>query len=119
LTIRQGDIYFVDLADPCLSEPGYPHYVVVVQSNEFNDSDIRTVLVSCLTTNVNRANAPGNVLLAPGEGDLPEQSVVNVSQTFTMDERDLDDRRGGLDYVRMRDVVAGIRRVLEGAQGLP
>jgi mRNA interferase MazF len=92
---------------------------VVVQSNEFNDSEIRTVLVTCLTTNLSRANAPGNVPLSPGEGDLPEQSVVNVSQTFTMDERDLDDKRGGLDYVRMRDVVGGIRRLLEGARGLP
>jgi mRNA interferase MazF len=109
----------VELADPCFSEPGYPHYVVVVQSNEFNDSGIRTVLVSCLTTNLSRANAPGNVLLSPGEGDLPEQSVVNVSQTFTMDERDLDDRRGGLDHVRMRDVVGGLRRLLEGERGLP
>jgi mRNA interferase MazF len=92
---------------------------VVVQSNEFNDSGIRTVLVTCLTTNLSRARSPGNILLSPGEGDLPEQSVVNVSQTFTMDERDLDDRRGGLDHVRMREVVGGIRRLLEGAQGLP
>ena len=82
---------------------------MVVQSNEFNNSDIRTVLVSCLTTNLDRANAPGNVSLATGEGDLPEQSVVNVPQTFTMDEGDLDDRRGGLDHVRMRDVVAAGR----------
>jgi mRNA interferase MazF len=109
----------VELADPCFSEPGYPHYVVVVQSNEFNDSDIRTVLVSCLTTNLSRANSPGNVLLVPGEGDLPEQSVVNVSQTFAMDERDLDDGRGGLDHVRMREVVGGITRLLEGEHGLP
>ena len=92
---------------------------MVVQSNEFNESDIRTVVVCCLTTNLKRADAPGNVLLNPGEGDLPKQSVVNVSQIFAMDERDLDDKRGGLDHVMMRDVVAGIRLILEGERGLP
>ena len=92
---------------------------MVVQSNEFNDSDIRTVVVRCLTTTLSRANAPGNVLLYPGEGGLPEHSAVNVSQMFTVDKRDLNDRRGALDYERMRDVVEGIRLLLEGEQGLP
>lgn len=119
MTIRQGDIYFVGFDDPCGSEPGYPHYVVVAQSNDFNDSDLRTVVVCCLTTNLSRGDSPGNVLLNPGEGGLPKQSVANVSQIVTMDVRDLEDRRGALDYVRMREVVAGIELVLNGEQGLP
>ena len=119
MTIRQGDVYFVRLADPCLSEPGYPHYVVVVQSNDVNESNINTTLVCCLTTTLSRANAPGNVLLVPGEGGMPEPSVVNVSQMLTMDKRDLDDKRAGLDHVRMREVIEGIKWVLEGERGLP
>jgi mRNA interferase MazF len=119
LTVRQGDIYFVSLAPPTDFEPGYPHYVVVVQSNEVNESDVNTAIVCCLTTTLSRADAPGNVLLAPGEGGMPEQSVVNVSQMLTLDKRRLTDRRAVLDHVRMREVVAGIRLVLEGERGLP
>lgn len=120
MTVRQGDIYFYPFDEPCESEIGYPHYVVVVQSNDLNESKINTVVVCCLTTTISRANDPTNVLLSPGEGGpgLPKRSVVNVSQILTMNKSDLTDKRGALDYVRMRDVVAGIRLVLEGERGL-
>jgi hypothetical protein len=36
-----------------------------------------------------------------------------------VNKRDLEDRRAALDYVRMREVVAGIRLLLEGERGLP
>jgi mRNA interferase MazF len=117
--VRQGDVYFVHLDAPCESEPGFPHYLLVVQSNDLNESDINTVVVCCLTTTLSRARSPGNVLLAPGEGGMPEQSVVNVSQMLTVNKSRLTDRRAVLDHVRMREVVAGIRLLLEGEQGLP
>ncbi len=68
--IRQGDIYWVDLEEPSGSEPGYRHPHVVLQNNVFNQSRIRTVIVCPLTTNLKRADAPGNVLLDEGEGGL-------------------------------------------------
>jgi mRNA interferase MazF len=117
--VRQGDVYFVNLDVPCESEPGYPHFLLVVQSNDLNESDINTVVVCCLTTTLSRADAPGNVLLAPGEGGIREQSVVNVSQMLTVNKSDLQDKRGALDHVRMRDVIVGIRLILEGERGLP
>jgi mRNA interferase MazF len=92
---------------------------VVVQSNELNASDVNKVVVCCLTTTISRANAPGNVLLAPGEGGMPEQSVVNVSQMLTANKSDLTDKRAALDFVRMRDVIAGIELILKGERGLP
>lgn len=119
MPIRQGDVYFVNLDDPCESDPGFPHYLLVVQSNDLNESDINTVVVCCLTTTLSRARAPGNVLLAPGEGGMPEQSLVNVSQMLTVNKSDLTDRRAVLDFARMREVIAGIRLILEGERGLP
>jgi mRNA interferase MazF len=117
--IRQGDVYLVNLDDPRESEPGYPHYLLVVQSNDLNDSDISTVVVCCLTTTRSRAHSPGNVVLVPGEGGMPEQSVVNVSQMLTVNKSELTDKRAVLDHVRMREVIAGIRLILEGERGLP
>jgi mRNA interferase MazF len=55
---------------------------VVIQNNIFNRSRINTVVVCALTSNLHRANAPGNVPLEPSEANLPKQSVVVVSQIF-------------------------------------
>ena len=43
-----------------------------------------------------RAEAPGNVLLYPDEANLPTQSVVNVSQIYTVDKKDLMEKIGTL-----------------------
>jgi mRNA interferase MazF len=86
----------------------------VIQSNDFNRKAMRTVVVCELTSVLRRANDKGNVLLAPGEGGLPEQSVVNVSRIVTLDRRELGNRMGALDFYRMREVMDGIRCVLEG-----
>ena len=111
--IRQGEVFWVDLGDPAGSEPGYRHPHVVVQNDVFNLSRISTVVVCALTSNLQRAQAPGNVLLEPGEADLPKQSVVNVSQLFTVDKLQLVDRIGRLSSRRVRQIVGGINLVLE------
>lgn len=113
MVINQGDVYWVDLGDPTGSGPGYRHPHVVVQNNLFNRSQIKTVVVCALTSNLKRANAPGNVLLAKGEANLPKQSVVNVSQIFTIDKSQLDEYIGTLSPKRVREILDGIQLVLE------
>ena len=112
MVIRQGDVYWVDLGEPSGSEPGYRHPCVVVQNDVFNQSRIRTVVVCALTSNLKRAEAPGNVLLEKGEANLPKQSVVNVSQIFTVDKTQLGDHIGTLSPRRVRQILAGILLVL-------
>ena len=111
--IRQGDIYWVDLQEPIGSEPGFRHPHVVVQNDVFSCSRIHTVVVCALTSNLQRAEAPGNVLLKLGEANLPKQSVVNVSQIFTVDKRQLEEKIGSLSTLRIREILEGIRLVLE------
>ncbi len=113
MVIRQGDVYWVDLGEPVGSEPAYRHPCVVVQNNLFNQSRIRTVVVCALTSNLKRAGAPGNVLLEKGEAHLPKQSVVNVSQIFTVDKRQLGEYIGTLSSRRVQQILEGIRLVLE------
>ena len=113
MVIQQGDIYWVDLGEPIGSEPGFRHPHVVVQNDVFNGSRIHTVVVCALTSNLQRAEAPGNVLLKPGEANLPKQSVVNVSQIFTVDKRQLEEKIGSLSTLRVREILEGIRLVLE------
>ena len=111
--MRQGDVHWVDLGEPEGSEPGYRHPHVVIQNNVFNQSRIGTVVVCAITSNLKRAGAPGNVLLATGEAGLAKRSVVNVSQIFTVDKSQLGDRIGALSGRRMREVLDGVHLLIE------
>jgi mRNA interferase MazF len=82
---------------------------VVVQDDVFNHSRITTVVVCALTSNLQRANEPGNVLLDVGEGNLPEQSVVVVSQVSSIDKTRLGARIGSLSDARVEQILAGLR----------
>jgi mRNA interferase MazF len=113
MVIDQGDIYWVDLGEPSGSSPGYRHPHVVIQNNVFNRSRINTVGVCALTLNLRRAEAPGNVLLEEGEGNLPKQSAVNVSQIYTVDKKDLVEKIGSLSRRRIRQVLEGVMLVIE------
>ena len=113
MVINQGDIYWVDLGETEGSEPGYRHPHVVVQNNLFNSSQIRTVVVCPLTTNLKRASAPCNVLIHQKESNLPKQSVVNVSQVFTVDKAQLEEYVGTLSPKRVRQILDGISLVLD------
>ena len=113
MTIKQGDIYWVDLGIPKGSEPGYRHPHVVIQNNVYNMSKINTIVVCALTSNLRRAAAPGNVLLKEGEANLPKDSVVNISQIITVDKTDLIERIGSLSLSRMQQVIEGFKLLLE------
>jgi len=113
MVINQGDIYSVDLGDPAGSGPALLHPHIVIQNNVFNRSRIRTVVVCALTSNLRRASAPGNIVLEPDEANLPKQSVVNVSQVFTVDKADLGEYIGTLSRKRIYEILDGIRLVLE------
>ena len=111
--IRQGDLYWIDLGEPEGSAPGYRHPHVVVQNDVYNESRINTVVVCALSSNLKRASAPGNVELKQGEAGLPKASVVVVSQIFTVDKSQLDERIGTLGEDRVRQILAGIDLVLQ------
>jgi mRNA interferase MazF len=111
--IRQGDLFWVDLGEPSGSGPGLRRPFVVVQNDLFNRSRLATVIMCALTSNLRRAAAPGNVLLAQDEGNLSQDSVVNVTQLFTIDKGELTDRIGRLGNDRVADILRGIRLVLD------
>ena len=110
--LAQGDVFWAEI-EPVDSSPGYARPFLVIQNDVFNRSRISTVVTCALTTNLRRAGDPGNVLLSPGEANLPEQSVVNVSQIATVDQRRLRARIGTLSSERIREVLRGVDLVLQ------
>lgn len=113
MVINQGDIYWIELDEPTESEPGYSHPHVVVQNNVFNASRINTVIVCALTSNIKRVETPGNVLLEKGEANLSKQSVVLVSQIFTVDKTQLGEFIGTLSERRVKQIIEGIYLMTE------
>jgi mRNA interferase MazF len=109
MIIKQGDICWVPLEELNGLDPGYIHPHVVIQDNVFNRSRIKTVVVCALTTNIKRAKAPGNVLLEPGEANLPKQSVVVVSQVSTVNKTQLGEYVGSLTEQRINQILAGMQ----------
>jgi uncharacterized protein (TIGR02246 family) len=103
-TLARGDIFWIA---PPAPGPAHPH--VVVQDDVLNRSRIPTVVVVALTSNLHRANEPGNVLLAPGEGSLPRQSVAVVSQIDSIEKSRLGERIGSLSPARVDEIIAGLR----------
>ncbi len=107
--VQQGDVFWIE-ADPSRgSIPGSPHPHVVVQEDVFNQSRISTVIACALTSNLNRATEPGNVLLEPGEGNLEKQSVVIVSQVSSVYKTRLGEHIGTLSAERVQQILAGMR----------
>jgi mRNA interferase MazF len=67
------------------------------------------VVVCTLTSNLHRANEPGNVLLDVGEGNLPKRSVVIVSQVSSVEKARLGERIRALSEARVEQILAGLR----------
>ena len=109
VNIRRGDVYWVEPDAPPGSGPGVSHPHVVVQDDVFNRSRIGTVVVCALTSNLNRASEPGNVLLDPGEANLPRQSVVVVAQVSSVRKAQLGEFLGTLSEARVEQILAGLR----------
>lgn len=107
--IDRGDLYWIGPDDARGPAPTYGHPHVVVQDDLFNHSRVATVVVCALTTNLQKATEPGNVLLEPGEGNLPKQSAVVVSQIASVEKARLGERMGSLSEARVAQILAGLR----------
>lgn len=106
MTVRRGDLFWLE-PDGARDSVAHPH--VVVQDDVFNRSRLTTVIVCALTSNLNRATEPGNVLLEVGEGGLAKQSVVVVSQVSSVDKTRLGPRIGALSDERVERILDGMR----------
>ncbi|MFO7894922.1 MAG: type II toxin-antitoxin system PemK/MazF family toxin [Longimicrobiales bacterium] len=113
MVVQRREVWWAELGVPGGSEPGFRRPVLIVQSDAFNRSRLRTTVAVVLTSNTRLLDAPGNVLLPGGETGLPKDSVANVTQVVTLDENYLVERAGRIPGDRMGRVEAGLRLVLE------
>jgi len=110
--MERGEVWWAHLPGPVASEPGFNRPVLVIQSNAFNRSHIRTLIAVVLTSNLRLAEAPGNVLMSASDTGLPKDSVANVSQVITIDRSFLTEKCGKLPSHLIRSVDEGLRLAL-------
>ena len=110
--ILRGEIWWASLPAPIASDPGYRRPLLIIQSNDFNQSRINTVIAVVITSNLRLADAPGNVLLSKKESGLLKKSVVTVSQLITVDKSFFTEKIGSINATMLKEVEAGIRLVL-------
>lgn len=113
MVVTRGEVWWADLSAPRGSEPGFRRPVLVVQSDAFNRSRLRTVLVASLTASLRLAEQPGNVLLPRESTGLPRDSVANLTQLATVDEDFLEQQAGVIPRRLMAQVEDGLRLVLD------
>jgi len=113
MVIKRGEIWWAALPEPVGSGPGYKRPVLIIQSNEFNESKINTIIAVVITSNTRLAAAPGNVLLSSKKSKLPKESVINVSQLITIDKSYLTEKIHSLPSSIIAQVDEGLKLVLK------
>ncbi len=108
----RGEIWWADLPAPRGSGPAKRRPVLVVQSDAFNASRIQTVIAAVITSNLELAAAPGNLLLRRRDSKLAKDSVVNVSQLITLDKVFLTERVSSISKRVVGALDEGLRLAL-------
>ena len=112
MVVERGEIWWSELPEPVGSGPGYDRAVLIIQSEFYNESSINTVIVAIISTNMELAEMPGNISLTKRVSGLPKESVVNITQLFTIDKRLLKEYVAMLPARKMQQVDSSLKFVL-------
>ena len=110
--IERGDVVWVDFGSPRGSEPAKRRPAVVIQDNWLLASEISTVLVVPLTSNVDLEPFPGNALIPAVTSGLDRDSVAVISQVGPVSREFIEPFAvGSLPPYLLGKVSAGVRLV--------
>ncbi|MER3483120.1 MAG: mRNA interferase MazF2 [Meiothermus sp.] len=110
--MQRGEVWWVDLPAPRGLESAYTRPALIVQSDFYTRSALKTVVVVLFTSNLALAAAPGNVFMQSGSAGLKCDSVINVTQILSLDKEFFVEHMGTVDAGTLELVETGIKRVL-------
>jgi len=96
MVIRRGDMFYADLSPVVGSEQGGIRPVLVIQNNMGNKYS-PTVIVSAITSQMNKNRLPTHIELDSEEFGLKSDSVVLAEQIRTIDKSRLKEKIGHID----------------------
>lgn len=91
--VKRGDIYYADLSPVVGSEQGGIRPVLIIQ-NDIGNKYSPTVIITAITSQINKAKLPTHVEISSEEYGLNKDSVILLEQIRTIDKRRLKDRIG-------------------------
>ncbi len=103
LIVKRGDVYYADLSPVIGSEQGGIRPVLVVQ-NDIGNRYSPTVIVSAITSQINKAKLPTHIEISSEDFSLPRDSVVLLEQIRTIDKKRLKEKIGRFDKNLMGEV---------------
>ena len=109
MNIHQWDIFRVPVKEGIDANIVHPH--VVIQDDTITQSRIETVVVCALSTNMKRENDFWNILLDPGEANLPKHSIIIVSQVSTVQKSELWEYIGTLSKERIDQIFSEMKLI--------
>lgn len=112
-TIRRGDVFYADLSPVIGSEQGGIRPVLVLQ-NDIGNRYSPTVIVSAITSQIEKAKLPIHVELDGEKYGLERDSVILLEQVRTIDKRRLRERVTHLDA----DIMTRVNDALMISLGL-
>ena len=108
----RGEIWWAELPEGRGSEPKKVRPVLIVQADFANRSNLQTVICASITSNLDLAHAPGNLLLEKSDSKLERTSVVNFSQLSTVDREYLTEYVAMLPKNLFASIDYGLKTLL-------
>lgn len=106
--VKRGDVFYADLSPVVGSEQGGVRPVLVVQ-NDVGNKYSPTIIISAITSQINKAKLPTHIEISASEFGLSKDSVVLLEQIRTVDKRRLRDKIGHFNDELMKKVNEGLR----------
>jgi len=96
MVIKRGDMFYADLSPVVGSEQGGIRPVLIIQ-NDTGNKYSPTVIVSAITSQMNKNKLPTHIELDSEEFGLKADSVVLAEQIRTIDKSRLKEKIGHID----------------------
>src|SRR3712207_2727230 len=113
MIVKRGDIFYADLSPVVGSEQGGIRPVIIIQ-NDMGNRHSPTVIISAITSQIDKAKLPTHVEISSEEYGLNKDSVVLLEQIRTLDKRRLKEKIG---HMSDKDMVQ-VDRALKISVGL-
>ena len=96
MRVQRGDIFFADLSPVIGSEQGGVRPVLVIQ-NDIGNRYSPTIIISAITSQLEKGRLPTHVELSAKDHGLEKDSVILLEQLRTVDKRRLREKVAHLD----------------------
>lgn len=114
MVIKRGDMFYADLSPVVGSEQGGIRPVLVIQNNIGNKYS-PTVIVSAITSQLNKNKLPTHIELDSEEFGLKSDSIILTEQIRTIDKSRLKEKIG---HINDQTVMSKIDNALGVSFGL-